>query len=91
FLGGEIKNAHKNLPYSLIIGLSVIILVYLIANIAYLAVMPIGQMEAVNAAGNQVAAIEVVKTFWGTAGVTFITVLILLSTFGCTHATVMSN
>ncbi|HRP44620.1 MAG TPA: amino acid permease, partial [Ginsengibacter sp.] len=29
--------------------------------------------------------------FWGTAGVTFISVLILLSTFGCTHATIMSN
>lgn len=91
FLGGEIKNAHRNLPFSLIIGLSVVIVLYLVANSAYLAAMPVDQMEAVNAAGNQVAAIEVVKTFWGTAGVTFISVLILLSTFGCTHATIMSN
>ncbi|HRP44621.1 MAG TPA: amino acid permease, partial [Ginsengibacter sp.] len=59
FLGGEIKNAHRNLPFSLIIGLSVVIVLYLVANSAYLAAMPVGQMEAVNAAGNQVAAIEV--------------------------------
>lgn len=91
FLGGEIKNANRNLPLSLIIGLFIVILLYLIANTAYLSVMSIPEMEAVNSAGNQVAAIEVVRSFWGEGGIIFISILILFSTLGCTHATILSN
>lgn len=91
FLGGEIKNAHRNLPLSLIFGLFIVIVLYFIANMTYLAIMPVEQMEAVNAAGNQIAAIETVRTFWGQGGIIFISVLICLSTLGCTHATIMSN
>ncbi|MEO6948444.1 MAG: amino acid permease [Ginsengibacter sp.] len=91
FLGGEIKNPHRNLPIAIIIGLVSIIVVYLLANITYLSVMPIEGFEQINAAGNQVAAIEATKTFWGSGGVMFISLLIILSTFGCTHATILTN
>lgn len=91
FLGGEIKNAHKNLPLAIIFGLLVVIIVYLFANSTYLALLSVPQMEQVNAAGNQIAAVEAVGSFWGSAGIVFISVLILLSTFGCTHATIMTN
>lgn len=91
FLGGEIKNPHKNLPLSIAFGLLLIIILYALVNMTYLALMPIEGYIAVDAAGNQIAAVEAVKVFWGSAGVTFISVLILLSTLGCTHATIMSN
>lgn len=91
FLGGEIKNPHKNLPLSIAFGLLLVIILYALVNMTYLALMPIEGYIAVNAAGNQIAAVEAVKVFWGSTGVTFISVLILLSTLGCTHATIMSN
>ena len=91
FLGGEIKNPHKNLPMSIAFGLLLVIILYALVNMTYLSLMPIEGYIAVNAAGNQIAAVEAVKVFWGSAGVTFISVLILLSTLGCTHATIMSN
>lgn len=91
YLGGEIKNPHKNLPFSIIIGVFVVITLYLLVNMAYLSVLTVPEMEAVNAAGQQVAAIEVTRSFWGNGGVIFISILILFSTFGCTHATIMSN
>jgi APA family basic amino acid/polyamine antiporter len=91
FLGGEIKNPHKNLPLSIAFGLLLVIILYALVNMTYLSLMPIEGYIAVNAAGNQIAAVEAVKVFWGSAGVTFISVLILLSTLGCTHATIMSN
>lgn len=91
FLGGEIKNVHRNLPLSIISGLFIVIILYLLANMTYLSVVSIPEMEAINAAGNKVAAIESARTFWGNAGIIFISVLICLSTFGCTHATIMSN
>ena len=91
FLGGEIKNPHKNLPLSIAFGLLLVIILYVLVNMTYLSLMPIEGYVAVNAAGNQIAAVEAVKVFWGSAGVTFISILILLSTLGCTHATIMSN
>ncbi len=91
FLGGEIKNPHKNLPLSIAFGLLLIIILYALVNMTYLSLMPIEGYIAVNQAGNQIAAVEAVKVFWSTGGVTFISILILLSTLGCTHATIMSN
>ena len=91
FLGGEIKNPHRNVPVSIAIGLTVVIIVYLMANTTYLALVPVETYEQINAAGNSIAAVEAVKFFWGNNGVLFISFLILLSTLGCTHATILSN
>ncbi len=91
FLGGEIKNAHRNLPFAIIIGLFIIIVLYLVVNMSYLSVLSIPEMEAINSRVSNVAAIETVRSFWGPSGVIFISVVICLSTFGCTHATIMSN
>ena len=91
FLGGEIKNPHRNVPMSIAFGLLIVIVLYLLANITYLSLMPIESFEQINAAGNSIAAVESVSVFWGTGGVLFISFLILLSTLGCTHATILSN
>lgn len=91
FLGGEIKNPHRNVPLSIGFGLLIIIVLYFLTNVAYLALMPIASLDHINAAGNSIAAVEAVKTFWNEGGVIFISILILLSTFGCTHATILSN
>lgn len=90
-LGGEIKNPNRNVPLSIAIGLLIIISLYLLTNIAYLSLMPIESLEQVNAQGNTIAAVEAVKVFWNEGGVIFISLLILLSTLGCTHATILSN
>lgn len=91
FLGGEIKNPHRNVPLSIVIGLFIIIVFYFLANMTYLSLLPLESMEQVHAAGNTIAAIEAVKVFWSSGGVIFISCLILLSTLGCTHATILSN
>jgi APA family basic amino acid/polyamine antiporter len=90
-LGGEIKNPNRNVPLSIGIGLLIIISLYLLTNIAYLSLLPIASLEQINAQGNTIAAVEAVKVFWNEEGVIFISLLILLSTLGCTHATILSN
>jgi APA family basic amino acid/polyamine antiporter len=90
-VGGEIRDAHRNLPRGIMIGVLIVILIYLLTNATYLAVLPIEQLKAVHAAGNQIAAVEVMKAIWGSGGALFIGVLILITTLGCTHATIFGN
>jgi APA family basic amino acid/polyamine antiporter len=41
FTAGEIRNARRNLPLSLAIGVGMVILLYLLANVAYLTSLPL--------------------------------------------------
>ncbi len=91
FLGGEIKDPHRNVPLSITIGLLVVIAVYLLVNTTYLALLPLPQLVQMQASGNSIAAVEAVKVFWGHGGLIFISVLILITTLGCTHTTILSN
>ena len=91
YIGGEIKDAKKNIPRALTFGVLIIIGIYLLTNIAYLALLPIEQLQSIHAAGNQIAAIEAVKSFWGSGGGVFIACLILITTLGCAHATIYSS
>ena len=48
FTAGEIRNPRRNLPLSLILGVGLVIALYLLANVAYLAALPLhGNPEAV--------------------------------------------
>ena len=91
FIGGEVKNPNKNLPKGIMIGVFVVIFIYLLVNVTYLALLSIPQLEQVYASGNQIAAVEAVRSFWGTGGVLFISVLILITTLGCTNASILTG
>ncbi|WP_192823476.1 APC family permease [Rufibacter sp. LB8] len=91
FLGGEIKDAKRNIPRGITIGVLTVIAIYLLVNATYLSLLSIPEIEGVFAAGNQIAAIEAVKSFWGTGGGLFISVLILVTTLGCTNATILAS
>ena len=91
FIGGEIKNSNKNIPRGIAIGIFVVIGLYLLVNTAYLSLLPIETLEQIKSSGNSIAAIEAVKIFWGRNGEIFIAILILITTLGCTHATVVTS
>jgi len=91
FIGGEIKNPNRNIPKGIVMGVFVVIFIYLLVNVTYLSLLSIPQLEQVHAAGNQIAAVEAVRSFWGTSGVLFISLLILLTTLGCTNASILTG
>lgn len=91
FMGGEVRDAHRNIPRGIVIGTFVVIGIYLVVNTVYLSVLSIPELKAVQAAGNQIAAIEVVRAFWGESGMVFISSLVLVTTLGCTHATIYGS
>lgn len=90
FIGEEIKNPQKNLPRALGWGITAIIILYLLINSAYLFVMPIDEMlTAIAANENHIAAVLVIDKLFGTGGAYVISAMILISTFGCTNATIL--
>jgi basic amino acid/polyamine antiporter, APA family len=91
FIGGEIKNANKNIPKGIAIGVFAVIAIYLLVNVTYLRVLSVPELVKVHDAGNQIAAVEAVRSFWGTTGVMFISLLILITTLGCLHASVITG
>lgn len=91
FIGGEIRDAKKDIPKGIAIGVFVVIIVYLLVNLAYMRVMSIPALIQVHEAGNQIAAVEVVRTLWGTGGVLFISLLILVTTMGCLNASILTG
>lgn len=91
FIGGEVKDANRNIPKGIVMGVLVVIAVYLMVNFTYLSLLPITQLEQIHASGNQIAAVEAVRSFWGQGGVLFISMMILLTTMGCTNASVLTG
>lgn len=84
-LAGEMKNPKKVMPQALIAGISVVTLVYLVINIAYLWVMPADQLMLTE---NPAASVS--QVIFGEAGGTFITIGILISVFGGLNGYVMT-
>ncbi len=91
YVGGEVKNANKNIPKAIAVGVITVIVIYLLINTTYLSLLSTPQLQAINAAGNKIAAVEAVRSFWGSNGALFISVLILITTLGCCNGTVYSS
>ena len=90
FIGEELHHPKKNLPRAMIIGITLIMLLYALLNAAYLYVMPIDEMlQAVSVDENTIAAVVVVDKLVGSIGVYIVSGMILVSTFGCTNATIL--
>lgn len=77
FAAGEVKDPERNLPRALIGGTVAVIAIYLLANIAYLAVLPVDEVRR-----SPLVAADVAERLIGSAGVVFVGVTVMLSTFG---------
>jgi len=89
FIGGEIKNPNRNLPLALFSGMMVIIGAYMLVNFTYLYVLPMDQIVDVYKTQNDIAAVAVVRHFAGGMGATLISLVILVTTLGCTNSTIL--
>lgn len=89
YIGGEVKQAHRNIPKGIAIGVFIVIALYLLVNITYLSILPISTLEQIHKYGNKIAAVEVVRAFWGPAGALFMSSLVMITTLGGTNATIL--
>ena len=86
FVGGEVKDPEKNLPRVLIYGTLIIIALYALANLAYLAVLPVEEIRH-----SKLVAADVADRLMGTAGVAFVAIAVMISTFGTLNGSVMTG
>ena len=91
FIGGEVKNPNKNLPRGIILGVFIIITIYLVINYTYLSILPVSELVQINDSGYQIVAVEAIRSIWGKGGAVFISLLIVVTTFTCTNASVLTG
>jgi APA family basic amino acid/polyamine antiporter len=84
--GGEVRDPQRNLPRSLIGGTLLIIAIYLLANLAYLAVMPIEEIRV-----SKLVAADVAQRVIGPMGVAFVSVTVMISTFGTLNTVLFTS
>ena len=85
FISGEVKDPRRNMPRALIIGALAIIAIYLLANVAYLAVLPIGEIRT-----SRLVAADAAERLLGGVGVTFVSLTVMLSTFGTLNGSILT-
>jgi APA family basic amino acid/polyamine antiporter len=88
FTAGEVKNPRRNIPLSLAFGTFLVIGLYLLANVAYLAALPFAAIQ--NAPSDRVAS-ETANVIFPGAGATIMAVAIMVSTFGCNNGLILAG
>jgi len=86
FVAGEIKEPNKNIPRSLIIGVFVCMLVYILVNQAYLYVLPIDQMAA-----SPLVASDAIEVALGKTSGAIVAGLIVICTFGAVNGNALAS
>ena len=88
FIAGEVKEPRRNIPLSLAFGTLLVIGLYLLANVAYLATLPFASIQ--NAPSDRVAS-ETANVIFPGAGATVMAVAIMVSTFGCNNGLILAG
>jgi basic amino acid/polyamine antiporter, APA family len=88
FTAGEVKDPKRTLPLCLGIGTTIVIVLYLLANVAYLVTLPLSAIQ--NAPADRVAA-AVLQTIFPTLGAGMMAAAIMVSTVGCVNALTLAG
>jgi APA family basic amino acid/polyamine antiporter len=84
--GNEVKNASRNIPRAIFIGIAVIILLYLTVNIAYYKIVGFNNMKTTG----EIASVVVGKMF-GSNGANAFSLLLFLSVLAYVNGSMLSN
>jgi APA family basic amino acid/polyamine antiporter len=87
YSAGEVKNPQRNLPLGILIGLFGVIVIYLLANLAYLYVLPVSAMTA----SKDGVAANAMKIAIGPIGAYIISVIILFSVLGAANQNMLCS
>ena len=88
FIGSEVRDPGKNLVRALVAGCGIVVVLYLLANLAYVAVLPLPEIE--HAPHNRVA-VAMMNAIFGRPGALCMAAAIMISTFGCNNGLILAG
>ena len=99
YIASEVRNPKRNLPLALALGTGIVTVLYVLANLAYLNVLPFAGTPdgtATMARGLQFAAGDrvgtaVAEAIVGPSGAVLVAVAVMISTFGCNNGLILAG
>ena len=99
FIAGEIKEPHKNIPLGLFFGTCIVTFLYIMANIAYMCLLPVqGTPDATTVMGqgiqfaqNDRVGTAAISVLLGSTATYLMAALIMISTFGCNNGLILAG
>jgi len=99
FAGEEVKNAEKVLPRSLATGTTLVVLIYILANVVYLLLLPMHGIEGgativergISHAAEDRVGTAAAEVIFGPAGRGIMAAAIMISTFGCLNGLILAG
>jgi len=88
FIAGEVKNPKRNIGLSLFLGTLIVTVIYVLANLVYMAVLPLQEIATADKDRVAVAASSVI---FGNIGTVIIALMIMVSTFGCNNGLILAG
>lgn len=86
FAGGEVRDPGRNLPAALFKGTTIVVTLYLLANLAYVVTLPLDGIQ--QASQNRVGT-ALMEQIFGGPGTIIMAVAIMISTFGCNNGLIL--
>lgn len=99
FIAGEIKDPKRNIPRSLFAGTLIVTIIYILANVAYLSLLPLkGDPHAADVTGlgiqfatNDRVGAAAASIIFGDTALFIMAGLIMVSTFGCNNGLILAG
>lgn len=88
FIASEIQNPKRNIGLSLFLGTFIVTLIYVCANLMYVAVLPLHDLAF---APQDRVAVAAANSMFGNAGTYLIAIMIMISTFGCNNGLILAG
>ncbi len=88
FIAGEIRNPQRNIGLSLTLGTLAVTVIYILANLMYVSLMP---MQEIAFAKDDRIGVVAANVIFGNSGTYIIAILIMVSTFGCNNGLILSG
>jgi len=88
FAAGELKNPARDVPFAMAMGVLVVTLLYVSANVAYVSVLTPG--EIANAPQDRVGT-AALQAMFGAPGLVLMALAIMIATFGCNNGLILAG
>jgi basic amino acid/polyamine antiporter, APA family len=86
FVAGEVRDPGRTLPRALVAGIGMVVLLYLLANAAYLYVLPFDTLRT-----SSLVASDTMVRVLGAGGAAAVAVMVMVSTLGALNGSILAN